>query len=159
MKEIFRVCTINEDHIFATDDGEGYWMNVEKCPYCKCPLKTIEINTKSIRSSTQGGNKCSEANGFFRGKYIDSLPVLPWFYEIKPLNDENQYRSGDSWGKTEAISLGDFYKKYGDADAITWKSISEKEFKRSLAAIERQLRAVKACLNGDKNFDDLFPDI
>lgn len=41
----------------------------------------------------------------------------------------------------------------------TWKNIAYNQFKRSLASIERQLRAVIACIKNDKSWEELFPDI
>jgi len=159
MKEIFRACTKISNHRFSTNNGEGYFMDESSCPFCGAPLETVEIETKPLRASAGGGSRLVEADGFFRGEYIDKRPKLPWFYKIKDINKEDQPRSGENWGISESKKLGKFYEKYGEADAKTWKNIAEKEFKRSLAAVERQLRATIACLNGDKTWEELFPDI
>ena len=161
MREIFRVCTSEHHHKFAAGNGDGHFMDVEYCPYCKeYKLETVELDLKSPRNTSgDGGTRHSEAEGFFRGEYIDTLPTLKWFYEIKPFNDPDQPKSGQNWGIDEAKELGKYYEEYGVSDVETWKTIAEGKFKRSIASVERQLRAVIACLNGDKNWEDLFPDI
>jgi hypothetical protein len=163
IKELKRIC-----------DGKNKWewqhkvnatesfMEDQVCPIPGCgrPTKLIEEIAKEPRKSAGGGGiRTSEADGFFRGQYIDDRPKLPWFYDIKGLNDENQPRSGQNWSMEEGKKLGKFYTEHGEASAKVWKKISEEEFHRSLAAVERQLRAAISCVNGDKPWEELFPDI
>jgi len=159
MKELYRICTGENHHKFGTDGGKGHFMNIDSCPFCKQPLETIEVDERPQRKNYAIGVRDPAANGFFRGEFIDTLNRLPWFGEIVDYNDEKQTRSGEIWYKKEAKQLGEQYKLYGTSDVETWKNIAETIFKRSLASVERQLRAVIVCLKEEKTFEELFPDI
>lgn len=156
MIEIYRVCTKEPNHRFATDNGEGYWMGVNDCPYCKRPLKTLEIQCKDYKTK-KGGIRDIDSMGFFRSEFIDNQPRMQWFDEAIEINDEDQKRSGETWYVKEAIQLTKMYEEHGDSIADTWKEIAETSFKRSLLAIERQLRAIKACIDGEKRLEELYP--
>jgi len=163
MKELIRICDgknkWNWRHKVSASEG---FKEQEICAIHGCgrPTELVEVDSNPPRkSATGGGVRYSEADGYFRGEYIDNLPRLPWWGDIKPINDPNQPRSGYNWGIGEGKKLAEFYKKHGAADAKTWKNIAETEFKRSLAGVERQLRAAIDCVNGNKTWEDLFPDI
>jgi hypothetical protein len=81
------------------------------------------------------------------GKLNNSLPKMPWFrkmlniyYPEKGAFDEEHENTHKGWTVEETEKLSKIYYVIGESYPDSWHHIADTEFKRSIAAIEHQLR-------------------
>lgn len=159
MKELWVFCDgknkYNQRHGFAAEGESEYFKHLKKCPIPSCgrPLTLVE---KEIGNGKSSRGLCpSEAWGFMRGKEIDKLKRMPWWNEMKPINNPKQKKANNAWDLEEAKLLCKLYIIYGNATAELWNILSSK-IGRSLSAVERQLRIVRDFKNELRRF---YPDL